>query len=84
MLAPGLFSVVELWRPILTKNTKNIKGNKTYVEAAWLLRPPGNCPACPVLNPALGEDVLTGCNTHTAKHKTYIAVYKLHPSNIIT
>ena len=26
-----------------------------YVEAPWLRRPLGNCPACPFLNPALGS-----------------------------
>ena len=30
-----------------------IKGDKTYVEAPWLWRLLGNCPACPLLNPAL-------------------------------
>ena len=37
---------------------QKIKGDKTYVdplvvEAHWLWRPMGNCPACPVLNSAL-------------------------------
>ena len=30
-----------------------IKGDKTYVETPWLWRPLANCPAYPVLNPAL-------------------------------
>ena len=29
------------------------KGDKTYVEAPWMWRPLGNCPAYPVLNPTL-------------------------------
>ena len=38
-----------------TLEYQKIKGDKTYVAVPWLWRPLGNCPACPVLNPALGN-----------------------------
>ena len=37
----------------LTLQYLKIKDDKIYVEAHWLWRPLDNCPACPVLNPAL-------------------------------
>ena len=53
MEAPGKPSVVELWRPTLSRIPKTLKGNKIYVGAPCLWRPLGIGPACPVLNPAL-------------------------------
>ena len=38
-----------------TLEYQTIKGDKTYVEAPLLWRPLDNCPACPVLNPALSS-----------------------------
>ena len=36
-----------------TKKRKEQKRDKTNVETPWLWRPPGHCPACPVLTPVL-------------------------------
>ena len=45
MEAPGQPLVVELREAQPTLEYHKIKGDKTYVEVAWLWRPLGNCPA---------------------------------------
>ena len=49
MEAPGQTSVVELWRPTLPVIPKQIKGDKTYVEA------PGPSLSSPNSGPAQNE-----------------------------